>query len=420
MPMLPEGLRVRSATSADVEAVAAFNATVHHGERYRDWTLDLVGGDHPTVEPDDVFLVTTPDGAIVSSLLLIPQTWTYDGLRFGIGQVEFVGTAVEHRRKGLVRALMDALHERAAERGLPVLAISGIPWFYVQFGYAYGLDLWVGRQAWRSQLSEVQPGAGFRVRSATDADAARIAAISAQASRYLVALPRDESLWRYEVSGRREGSNVRYVVEVLESANGDVIGVIARSPRLLDGRMALVCCELAPEAAWLDAGPAVLRHCLRAGIEIDEGFRGLVAGLGRSHPLYDACPDILVESVDLATWYIRVPDLAGFLRLIVPALDRRLAESVAANWTGDVRVSTYRQGLRLIVQKGKVAGVERVDPDGAGAALPLEQLIQLVFGFRDLDTLIAERYDCWADDPSTHAVLNACFPRRPSNVWPLS
>jgi hypothetical protein len=50
----------------------------------------------------------------------------------------------------------------------------------------------------------------------------------------------------------------------------------------------------------------------------------------------------------------------------------------------------------------------------------VDQLLQLVFGYRDLDTLVAEHYDCGVADATTAAVLRSCFPAGPSDVWALA
>ncbi len=84
---------------------------------------------------------------IVSSLNLIPQTWSYEGIEFGVGRPELVGTLPEFRGKGLVRAQFDEIHKWCIERNMPVQAITGIPYFYRQFGYEMALDL-VGAQVW--------------------------------------------------------------------------------------------------------------------------------------------------------------------------------------------------------------------------------------------------------------------------------
>ena len=84
-------------------------------------------------------------GQIVSALCLIPQTWTYDRIVFGVGRPELVATDPRYRRRGLVRAQMDVVHEWSRERGHLVQAITGIPWYYRQFGYEMALALAGGR-----------------------------------------------------------------------------------------------------------------------------------------------------------------------------------------------------------------------------------------------------------------------------------
>ena len=51
------------------------------------WTADLLRGDHPTMGADDFTIVEdTTTGKIVSSMNLIPQTWRYEGIPFGVGR----------------------------------------------------------------------------------------------------------------------------------------------------------------------------------------------------------------------------------------------------------------------------------------------------------------------------------------------
>jgi hypothetical protein len=91
-------------------------------------------------------VVTDTDGRIISSLNLISQTWAYDGIPFAVGRPELVATLPEYRRRGLVRQQMALIHQKSAARGELVQAITGIPWYYRQFGYEMGLDLGGGRQ----------------------------------------------------------------------------------------------------------------------------------------------------------------------------------------------------------------------------------------------------------------------------------
>ncbi|HET8631625.1 MAG TPA: GNAT family N-acetyltransferase [Thermomicrobiales bacterium] len=249
---LGSGLVLRDATPDDVDALAAFNARFHEGpgELIAAWTRDLFDG-HPACRPEDFTVVEdTAAGRIVSSLALIAQTWTYGGVPFGVGRVELVGTDEAYGRRGLARALLDVLHARSRARGEPAQAITGIPWYYRQFGYEYALPLDGGERAPRRLLpapATDAPGA-YRVRPATAADAPFIAATDARGrARYLVAA----ALWRYEIAGRGERARP-WTVEVIEpAAGGGPVGFVVCGRLIQGGALTVRACELAPGVGWL-------------------------------------------------------------------------------------------------------------------------------------------------------------------------
>ena len=61
-------------------------------------------------------------------------------------------------------------------------------------------------------------------------------------------------------------------------------------------------------------------------------------------------------------WYMRVPDLPGFLRHIAPALEKRLANSVMAGHSGDLRLNFYHSQLRLTWTQGKLQEIGPYKP----------------------------------------------------------
>ncbi len=69
------------------------------------------------------------------------QTWEYDGITFPVGRPEAVATKVAYRNRGLIRAIFGLLHARCDERGDLAVGITGIYYYYRQFGYEYALDL---------------------------------------------------------------------------------------------------------------------------------------------------------------------------------------------------------------------------------------------------------------------------------------
>jgi hypothetical protein len=53
------------------------------------------------------------------------------------------------------------------------------------------------------------------------------------------------------------------------------------------------------------------------------------------------------------SFFVDVPDLPAFLRRIRPALEQRLATSPLVNYSGEIKISFYRAGLRLVFLRGR-------------------------------------------------------------------
>ena len=231
---LGDGLILRQATADDTEAAAKFQAQVHlphtFAESFRIWTRDLMSGALPGFQPGDFTLVEdTSTGAIVSILNLIPQTWSYGGTEISVGRIELVSTHPDYRRCWLVRAQMDAVHETSARLGEKMQVISGIPWFYRQFGYEVALEFEIGYSCpvsnWPARDDTVREP--FAVRPATDGDLPFMARLYDEAMRrYLVYCVRDERLWRYELDGRSKNTYTELEMCVVQAETGESVGLI--------------------------------------------------------------------------------------------------------------------------------------------------------------------------------------------------
>jgi hypothetical protein len=84
-------------------------------------------------------------------------------------------------------------------------------------------------------------------------------------------------------------------------------------------------------------------------------------------------------------WYVRVADVAGFLRQVAPVLEARLAASALAGHNGTLALSFYRTGVRLVVEQGRLVEVVVWPSPGqeeGGAGFPDQSFLQLLFGVR--------------------------------------
>jgi hypothetical protein len=436
---LGDGLVLRRATAHDTEKLAAFHGDVHRDpgstgpdEGVAAWTRDLMQGEHPTFRAGDFLAVEdTRTAAIVSSLCLISQTWTYEGVEFGVGRPELVGTHADYRRRGLVRVQLEELHQESAARGEMMQAITGIPWYYRQFGYEMALSLDAARFSYAPQAPRLEEGAKepYRVRPATEDDLPFLAQVyEVAAQRSLVACTRDEVEWRYELCGKSERNVCRRDLRVIEAAGGERVGILALSVMLWRGMLGVWVYELKPGVSWLAVTPSVVRHLWTLGDtwaaqDPAQEMEMLAFRLGDEHPLYRVYHNLAADARRSYAWSVRVPDLAGFVRRVTPVLERRLAESPLVGHSGELTISFYRSGLRLSLEGGQLARVEpwQPTPELRGSArFPDLTFLQLLLGYRSLEELNHAFADCTMANDEARALLEILFPKRSSDVWPVS
>jgi hypothetical protein len=436
---LGDGLVLRRATVRDAEKLAAFQGDVQRDpgtagpdEGVAAWTRDLLQGEHPTFRVDDFLAVEdTRTGAIASSMCLISQTWTYGGIEFGVGRPELVGTHPDYRRRGLVRALFEEVHRQSAARGEMMQAITGIPWYYRQFGYEMALALDAARFSYAPQAPKLEEGAQepFLVRPATEDDVPFLAQVyDAGTKRWMVTCRRDEAQWRYELSGKSEPNVCRRDLRVIEAAGGERVGFLALSIRLWRGTLGVWVYELKPGVSWLAVTPSVVRYLWALGKrwaarEPVKQVERVAFRLGDEHPLYDVFHDLVPDKRRTYAWSVRVPDLAAFIWKVAPVLERRLAESPLVGHGGELTISFYRSGLRLSFERGRLARVDSWQPTPevrASARFPDLTFVQLLLGHRSLEELKYAFADCTTANDEARALLEILFPKRPSDVWPVS
>ena len=165
---LGDGLILRWSTANDTEKIAQLCSMVFRNKADEPanefmlyWIWRLMRGDHPVMGSGDFGVVegTYKEGKpIVACTCLWRQNWEYEGVLFAIGRPEIVASDPAYRNRGLIRALFEMVHARSEAEGHLVQAITGIPYFYRQFGYEYALDLGGKRVTYLSLIPKLKEG----------------------------------------------------------------------------------------------------------------------------------------------------------------------------------------------------------------------------------------------------------------------
>jgi hypothetical protein len=144
--------------------------------------------------------------------------------------------------------------------------------------------------------------------------------------------------------------------------------------------------------------------------------------LGQKHPVYEVLGANLPSVYEPYAFYLRVPDLPGFIHHIKPALEKRLVESIAPGHSCEIKISFFRNGLRLVLEKGRLATIEpwMPDPKGDGdISFPDLTFLQMLFGYRNFEELEHAFPDCWCEHEEVRVLINILFPKKLSDVFPV-
>ena len=429
------GLVLRRSVPADADALAEFNASLHSDDAadaacLSAWTHDLLSGNHPTFSPNDFTIVEeSASGRIVSTMNTISQIWSYEGIKFGVGRPELVGTLPEFRNRGLVRLQFEEIHKWSAERGEMVQAITGIPFYYRQFGYEMALDLDGRRFGYEAQVPKLKQGEAehYLIRAARENDLAFIEKLNEQMTqRSMIACERTSEIIRYELAGMSENNRCN-VTWTIEDKGGERVGFFRHSGYIRQKTLVAASYELRSGVSWMVVTPAVIRHLWAKGQEYAKRdgseFNSFGFMLGAAHPVYEALGNRLPTIRDPYAWYLRVPNLLGFLNHIRPVLEKRLGESVASGHSREIKISFYRTGLRMNIESGRITSIDPwvPSPEAEGdIAFPALTFLQVLFGYRSYDELHQAFADCWCDQEDVRILINILFPKKLSNVLPIA
>jgi GNAT superfamily N-acetyltransferase len=449
---LGHGLICRWSTAEDTARIARCFATVHRpnpdaplNPREADIIRAMMTPGFPFMDAGDFAIVedvSLAERPVVACTCYWRHTWSYGGILFGVGRPEMVATLPEYRNRGLVRTLFEMVHARSAANDDLVQAITGIAYFYRQFGYEYVLDLEGQRRADVAAIPDGDENAGepYTLRTAALDDLPHLMALYEQGrSRSLVWHEATADFWRAHLASWDDPavqdkdptqialySRLHMIVDV----EGAVCGYVQPAMRRRSKTLWVFALELYPHVSWLAVMPSLLRALRAHGeqtptISSDaKPFRAIGFMLGRTHPAYTAMGDIIAPRYDPPyAWYLRVPDIPRFLCHIAPVLEQRLADSIMPGHSGELTIELYRSRLKLVFERGRLTSVEPTAVlaygDEPPAGCPPLIFLQLIFGYRSLAELRATFPDVYAE-PEAATLLDILFPKTPSNVSSLA
>jgi len=413
---LQDGLVLKSiAGERDVERVATFHDDI------RDWEVadsvrELVLR-HPNTRPEHWLYVEDEETEqIVSSLCLIPWTWSYEGVEIRAGEMAIVGTREAYRHRGLVRALVVRFKELLREGDYDLSHIQGIPYFYRQFGYEYALPL---KGGWRVELHQVEdppvdePPPPYAYRLATQDDIPALARLYDEASQELsIHTVRSREEWQY-LLGPSTKTDMAAETWILEDERGKAVGYLRVSTHDFGDGLVV------REGSRMDAGMALamLRTLKTLSVERNQPYIHL--NLPQESTLIQLARALGAHDLGRYPWQVYLVDVARLLRKLSPLFEKRIATSPLAGLSKTVCLNLYREAFDLRFERGKLVAVEALGfRDGGQIRLPPSVLAPLLLGYKSWQELAQAYPDvlAWGEGQLWVELL---FPKVESFIYPI-
>ena len=423
---LGDGLVLRLGKPTDAEGLVALSSSAH-GEDAGEDARKLISGDYHTGPAEWTVVEDSTTKQVVSAICLTPQTWSYGGIPFGVARPELVTTYPAYRRRGLVRHQFAILDDLSAASGQHMIAVTGIPGFYRQFGYEMALNYEGGRTVPVDPLDNFQTNQPYRLRPALGAeDCAYIRRAYEQAKGgELFAGVRLEREWNCILRDCLEGTTEDFSHWAIIEADGQPMGFV-KHRRASPERVTVNQLELSPEICPLEAVrfllPGLAEYAQHLAGQGETGtVREVEFTLGHRHFLYGALDQRRAIVEPEHAWSIRIPDIVAFLRHIRPALERNLEGTVAQNFSGLLSISLYHFGIQISFTKGRIEEITKIDPWPAAevninAQFPDTTFLQLVCGRHRMAELHNINPDCGGDHVSC-TLLDLLFPDFSGTIW---
>jgi len=420
---LTKVLELRAVRSdEDVERLAEFNAFVNQDPAAGALTEWWLSGTHPTVNlPDFLYVENTETGEVVSTVGLITETWTYEGIPLQVGRVELVGTHPDYRRQGLVVAQMNVIERMLEAKNCAMSCIAGIPHFYRQFGYEYAIPLDSCASMRLDQVPALPRGRrgsvsirgmdpGTDLRQVMDLYEAQVAGLCVTSLRY-------EALWRFQESappGLAEPAGTHVVVD-----RSGVVGYFRVRKNMWHPWLEFTeACVLPGGQRWgtRDALHAILRFGRDLAEQHDLSKHSFA--LPERHPLVTSASYLGAQPEQQYAWQVRIADHTDFLKRVSPALERRLAHSLLAGFSGSLDIDLMPRLVRVQLDCGRVSSVADGQRPSRGSILRITPLLltQLLLGYRSCAEIAESHLEVAVDAPARELV-DVLFPKAESFAY---
>ena len=415
---LEDGLVMRNASKEDIPALLEHFRLVH-GIGIID-ELRVILEHYPRFTWEDSFVIANQEsGEIASCVILLQSSWNLEGIEFPSVEMEAVGTLEKYRYKGQIRLLNQEFDNRVSELQPAIQAIAGIPYFYRKFGYEYAAALGGGYTVAPSYIPKLPEGEGEPV-SFEEVDEHNFNEFlryreSHQARNTWnrtwrrTLYPEDSAYLIFEPSSVEKESFYFYLIKEQDKTVG--VFFLAHWEKRLD----IVELYL-DNYKHLDA---VLRFTKSKAEQWNNvPFRVVPPNQAQVREYVRILAQ--TKAINRYAWYVKIPSIPRFIRTMAPLFSKRLKNTEFFDFTGELKITDYKNGYSLSFEKGEFKQIAEVEDRNLGnyhLRMPWGVLTRLFMGYETYDSLASHEPDVVCSS-FMQPLVRLLFPQLDANVDP--
>lgn len=370
-----------------IEKINDFNRMIH-GDEVKDAAHALRS--HPLMKDEYYIALQNEIGEIVCAVMLLPVMWNYCGAVLRGAELAIMGTHPDYRNKGLASRVVGRLFELCERDGFMFSSITGIPEFYLRFGYSYAFEL---DNDVRMPVCDCQMRDDVEMAKAGPQHSEYLTRMYAQMmGGHDVFAQRDEKLFSYIMN--LDSSYCFHVERYIMRCRGNDRGYLGISP--VGFGEGLIVQELFCEDETLYDD--VIAYCSALAVSRQKNYIRLNISSHSQAMRYLRRRGAVFHGS--YSYYLKIISAHLLLESITPVLEVRLAASSYANYSGSFTIGFYTaKAVELIFKNGKLVGVTETNSSNIDVIIPWPLLADLVFGVRSFEELRIKSSSFSGPDP---------------------
>jgi len=399
-------LRIALDDINELQRLISFNDAVHQEKSLKKY-INRLFLEHP--KRDEIYWIYIEENdsnKMVSSIVLAPLKWDFDGTLIPVCEMTLVGTLTEYRNRGLIGILNQLYEDIMEHKGYIFSVIRGIPYYYRKFGYEFALNLDERIVLNKNQIpsKEVEE---VSIRKATRQDLDFIKSIyNNQNEKFFITnrFNRNNFYFKFMNVDFDNNFSSTYLIELRRklksffsiSMSYDSIGYSLVVPEVNEECMVKIVQFVNTLSKEKDQ--------IVFQVNSDTKFSQYICSIGGKKNLGYG-------------WQIRIPNIKKFLHAISPVLEQRIKRSSRKGLTQDVVISDYKKIFTLIFKNGKIEDIDIKKgypfPGSCDVQIPNSFLIKLLLSNRTFEEIKYIVTDSILK-PGSEDLIKILFPKKPS------